>query len=81
MWSNLSVLVQNAVSQSIIAGYAPGVSGMGFVNENNCLTDELLADYSLSNAAECARTCRPGESKTCYYKFVIERYPVNGQWV
>ncbi|XP_043604927.1 laccase-4-like [Bombus pyrosoma] len=75
----LTALVHNAVSHSIIAGYAPGVSGMGFVNENNCLTDELIADYSLSNAAECARTCRPGESKTCYYKFVIERYPVNGQ--
>ncbi|KAK9310102.1 hypothetical protein QLX08_000400 [Tetragonisca angustula] len=75
----LAVTGQNAVSQSIIAGYAPGVSGMSSINEENCLNEELVLNTDLSNAAECARTCKLGDSKTCYYKFVVERYPINGQ--
>ncbi|XP_033342197.2 uncharacterized protein LOC117229675 [Megalopta genalis] len=64
----------------IRAGYIPGQSGMPKINEKNCVNDELLDDSDLSNALQCARTCRPGKKpRICYYKFVIERYSVNGQ--
>ncbi|OAD62113.1 Laccase-5 [Eufriesea mexicana] len=52
---------------------------MESIDESSCLNDELREDSDLSNAVECARTCKLGETKTCYYKFVIERYPINGQ--
>ncbi|XP_053999584.1 uncharacterized protein LOC128887574 [Hylaeus anthracinus] len=63
----------------IVGGYAAGVSGMPPIDERSCENDELRKDKCLSNAVECARTCRKGgKPKTCYYKFVVERYPVNG---
>ncbi|XP_031843304.2 uncharacterized protein LOC116431677 [Nomia melanderi] len=63
----------------IKAGYAPGLSGMPTINKTSCLVGELLEDSTLSNALDCARSCRAGQKpKTCYYKFVIERYPING---
>ncbi|XP_076641104.1 uncharacterized protein LOC143352475 [Halictus rubicundus] len=52
---------------------------MPSINETNCLNYELRNNPSLSNALECARTCTGGKPKTCYYKFVVERYPVHGQ--
>ncbi|XP_012139840.2 uncharacterized protein LOC100881736 [Megachile rotundata] len=50
------------------------------VNEKNCETPEILKNSHLSNALECNRPCHVGQKpKTCYYKFVLERYPVSGQ--
>ncbi|XP_076303578.1 uncharacterized protein LOC143221863 [Lasioglossum baleicum] len=49
------------------------------LNKTSCLNDELLDDSHLSSALECSRTCRPGQKpRTCYYKFVIERYNTAG---
>ncbi|CAL7936374.1 unnamed protein product [Xylocopa violacea] len=75
----LVVLSQNVAQGDIVAGYVPGISGMISIDDASCLNDELRNDASLSNPLECARTCQDGQTKTCYYKFVIERYPVNGK--
>ncbi|XP_076175600.1 uncharacterized protein LOC143150907 [Ptiloglossa arizonensis] len=75
----LSVGIEVSAS-NIVAGYIPGISGMPTVNETNCLNNQILSDSSLSDPIECARTCYAGDPpKTCYYKFIVERYPVNGQ--
>ncbi|XP_076675786.1 uncharacterized protein LOC143372966 [Andrena cerasifolii] len=51
---------------------------MTAINETTCQTSEIVNDSTLSNALECARTCRAGDTpKTCYYSFTVERYPVN----
>lgn len=63
-----------------LTGYIPGVSGMTPINVTNCINSEIRENPSLSNALECARPCHESDKpKTCYYQFVIERYPVNGQ--
>ncbi|XP_076303579.1 uncharacterized protein LOC143221864 [Lasioglossum baleicum] len=49
------------------------------INETNCMNDVLNSNPSLSNALECARTCTGDKPKTCYYEFVVERFPVYGQ--
>ncbi|KOC69892.1 Laccase-5 [Habropoda laboriosa] len=50
------------------------------INRTTCQSDKILRDTSLSDAFDCARTCHlTDKPKTCYYKFVIERYPVSGQ--
>ena len=60
-----------------VTGYVPGVAGMSPINETNCLNDVILENPFLSNPLECARPCsESGTPKTCYYHFVIERYPV-----
>ncbi|XP_017889706.1 laccase-4-like isoform X2 [Ceratina calcarata] len=74
----LTVEIQNAEA-CIVAGYMPGLSGMVPINKENCMNDELRANSFLSNSLECARTCVAGQTKTCYYKFTVERYPVNGK--
>ncbi|CAK9804050.1 LCC4 [Anthophora quadrimaculata] len=74
-----TVAGQDVDTESVTAGYVPGVSGMVPIDWKNCLNDELRTKPFLSTSLECARTCRIGESKTCYYKFVVERYPINGQ--
>ncbi|XP_076235891.1 uncharacterized protein LOC143180212 [Calliopsis andreniformis] len=69
-----------AADSSIIAGYAPGVSGIPFINETCCTADEILQNANLSSSLECARTCTEDEPpKTCYYKFIVERYSANNQ--
>lgn len=65
---------------NVKAGWIPGIGGMTYINETDCLNDELLDHPSLSNTLDCARSCIPGEKpKTCYYRFELERYPINGQ--
>ncbi|KAK1135838.1 hypothetical protein K0M31_000410 [Melipona bicolor] len=60
-----------------VTGYVPGVAGMFSINETNCVNDVILENPFLSNPLECARPCsESGTPKTCYYRFVIERYPV-----
>ncbi|XP_076619283.1 uncharacterized protein LOC143340829 isoform X2 [Colletes latitarsis] len=72
--------VEVILGLNIVAGYVPGISGIPRINKTNCLNYEILKDRSLSDALECARTCRKGDPpKTCYYHFVIERYPVSGE--
>lgn len=88
-WIETNIFTMNEVQVSteeecwnpnIVAGYVPGVSGIPYINQENCDNDMLQEHSYLSSASECARTCRQGEEpKTCYYKFVIERYPVNGK--
>nr|XP_034171050.1 laccase-5-like [Osmia lignaria] len=73
----LAVVGKN-VAANIKAGYIPGFCGMPNIDEQNCMNEELFADSYLSNPLECARTCQEGETRTCYYKFVLERYPING---
>ncbi|XP_076641101.1 uncharacterized protein LOC143352472 [Halictus rubicundus] len=78
----ISVTAKNGKKQCEIirAGYIAGQSGMPKLNKTSCLNDELLEDSHLSSALECARTCRPGQKpRTCYYKFMIERYSTSGQ--
>nr|XP_012135224.1 PREDICTED: laccase-5-like [Megachile rotundata] len=74
----LAVTGKNVAAANIKAGYHAGVSGMEPIDEKSCMNEELHADPYLSNPLECARTCQVGEARTCYYKFVIERYPTNG---
>lgn len=63
-----------------MGGYVPGLSGMPPIHKNTCINSEIRNDELLSTALECARMCREGEPpKTCYYKLVIERYPINGR--
>ncbi|XP_043518680.1 laccase-5-like [Frieseomelitta varia] len=60
-----------------VTGYVPGVAGMSSINKTNCVNDVILENPFLSNPLECARPCSElGRPKTCYYNFVIERYPV-----
>ncbi|KOC69894.1 Laccase-4, partial [Habropoda laboriosa] len=70
---------QDVDVEHVIAGYVPGISGMVPIPQRDCLNNEIRSNGYLSNSLECARTCRIGESRMCYYKFVVERYPVNGQ--
>ncbi|KZC04143.1 Laccase-5 [Dufourea novaeangliae] len=53
---------------------------MPTVNEDDCINDEIRDSSKLSTATECARTCHKGaKPKICYYKFMVERYPISGQ--
>ncbi|KAM0733524.1 Laccase-1 [Formica fusca] len=71
---NLSFRHRQKWSKSPVAG----LDNLRPIDERSCLNDVLRANSSLSSPVECARTCRKGDRRICYYNFVVEYYPING---
>ncbi|XP_050461961.1 uncharacterized protein LOC126856957 [Cataglyphis hispanica] len=65
---------QRQKRKSLVAG----LDNLRPIEERFCLNDVLRANSSLSSPVECARTCRKGDRRICYYNFVVEYYPING---
>lgn len=55
-----------------------GLDTLRPIDERLCLNNVLNKNSSLSSPVECARTCRKGDRKICYYNFVAEYYMING---
>ncbi|XP_012225378.2 uncharacterized protein [Linepithema humile] len=55
-----------------------GLDNLRPIDESFCLNDVLRANSSLSSRVQCARTCRKGDRRICYYNFVVENYRING---
>lgn len=60
--------------KSIVAG----LDNLRPIDERTCLHPLLLANTTMSSPVQCARTCRMGDRRICYYNFVVEYYPING---
>ncbi|CAL1684660.1 unnamed protein product [Lasius platythorax] len=55
-----------------------GLDNLRPIDERLCLNNVLRENSSLSSPVECARTCRKGDRRICYYNFVAEYYMING---
>ncbi|XP_014471746.1 PREDICTED: laccase-4-like [Dinoponera quadriceps] len=61
-------------SKSVVAG----LDHLRPIDERFCLSPLLLTNTTMSSPVQCARTCRPGDRRICYYHFIVEYYQVNG---
>lgn len=71
---NLKYRHRMNTKKSLVAG----LDNMRPIDERFCLPPALLANTTMSSSVQCARTCRKGDRKTCYYHFVVENYQING---
>ncbi|EFN74335.1 Laccase-4 [Camponotus floridanus] len=55
-----------------------GLDSLRPIDERFCLNKIFNRNSSLSSPVECARTCRKGDRKICYYNFLAEYYMING---
>ncbi|EFN87980.1 Laccase-4 [Harpegnathos saltator] len=60
--------------KSVVAG----LDNLRPIDERSCLDPLLLTNTTMSSPVQCARTCRKGDRKICYYHFVVEYYQING---
>ncbi|XP_072743934.1 uncharacterized protein [Anoplolepis gracilipes] len=71
---NLTFRHSQKSKQPLVAG----LDNLRPIDQRFCLNDVLRENSSLSSPVECARTCRKGDRRICYYKFTVEYYTING---